>query len=75
VTTVTDEHDELPDEVESFRLLANEAREELGAAGYSDQRIDELADTFIADNVGQGAGEFVRWASLQGPVPTGEWPF
>jgi hypothetical protein len=59
-------------EVESARLLANEARDELGAAGYSDTRIDELADAFIADNVGQGIEEFVRWASLQGPIPDGE---
>ena len=59
-------------EVDSARLLANQVRPELGAAGFSDQRIDELADEFIADNVGQGTGEFLAWARLQGQIPDGE---
>ena len=70
----TPAHDPQPRgmEVESAHLLANDARQELGAAGFSDQRIDELADEFIANNVGQGTGEFLRWARRQGPVPAGE---
>ena len=59
-------------EVESARLLANEARPTLGAEGYADLRIDELASAFIARNVGQGTEEFLRWAREQGPVPSGE---
>jgi hypothetical protein len=59
-------------EVESARLLANEARPELGAEGYDDLRIDELADAFIARNIGQGLDEFLRWARIEGPIPSGE---
>ena len=59
-------------EVESARLLANQARPELGAVGYSDQRIDELADEFIADNIGQGLEQFLTWARLEGPIADGE---
>ena len=40
-------------EVESARLLANQARPELGAEGF-DQRIDELASEFIASDIGEG---------------------
>ena len=39
-------------EVESARLLANQARPELGAAGFSDERIDELASECIARDIG-----------------------
>ena len=59
-------------EVESARLLANEVRPTLGAEGYSDLRVDELADAFIARNIGQGEEEFLRWAREQGPIPSGE---
>jgi lycopene cyclase domain-containing protein len=59
-------------EVESARLLANEARPELGAEGYDNLRIDELADAFIARNIGQGLDEFLRWARIEGPIPSGE---
>jgi hypothetical protein len=55
-------------EVESARLLANEVRPVLGAEGFDDQRIDELASAFIAKDVGEGAEEFVRWARSQGQV-------
>jgi hypothetical protein len=64
--------DEAPEptapEVESARLLANQARPELGAAGFSDERIDELASAFIAKDVGEGVEEFLRWARQEGPV-------
>jgi hypothetical protein len=42
-------------EVESARLLANQARPELGAAGFSDQRIDELASEFIACDIARAS--------------------
>lgn len=53
-------------EVESARLLANQARPRLGAEGFSDQRIDELASAFIAKNIGETVEELVRWARLEG---------
>jgi hypothetical protein len=58
-------------EVESARLLANQARPELGADGFSDQRIDELASEFIARDIGEGLGEFLRWARAEGQLPQG----
>jgi hypothetical protein len=58
-------------EVESARLLANQARPELGAAGFSDQRIDELASEFIARDIGEGLDEFLRWARSEGQLPQG----
>ena len=67
--------DEIPEpeasEVESARLLANQARPELGAAGFSDQRIDELASEFIARDIGEGFEEFLRWARAEGQLPQG----
>ena len=58
-------------EVESARLLANQARSELGAEGFSDQRIDELASEFIASDIGEGLEEFLRWARAEGQLPQG----
>lgn len=55
-------------EVESARLLANDARPVLGAEGFDDQRIDQLADAFISDDLGEGLPEFLRWARVQGPI-------
>ena len=55
-------------EVESARLLANEVRPVLGAEGFDDQRIDELASAFIAEDIGEGTEEFVRWARAQGQM-------
>jgi hypothetical protein len=56
-------------EVESARLLANQARPRLGAEGFGDQRIDELASAFIAMDVGESLEGFLRWARAQGAVP------
>ena len=67
--------DEIPEpeasEVESARLLANQARPLLGAEGFSDQRIDELASEFIARDIGEGLEEFVRWSQAEGQLPQG----
>jgi hypothetical protein len=64
--------DEAPEpiapEVESARLLANQVRPVLGAEGFGDERIDELASAFIAKDVGEGLEEFLRWARLEGPT-------
>jgi hypothetical protein len=64
--------DEAPEptasEVESARLLANQARPVLGAEGFGDERIDELASAFIAKDVGESLEEFLRWARAEGPA-------
>jgi hypothetical protein len=54
-------------EVESARQLANDAREELRGTGFSDERIRQLADQFIAEDRGEGTREFVDWAKSLGP--------
>lgn len=53
---------------ERARLLADEARPLLGAEGFSDERIDELASAFVNDRVGVGAAQFVKWARAEGPI-------
>lgn len=58
-------------EVESARILANEARDELRAAGLSDAEIRRLADEFIALDRGEGLPEFVAWARTRGGQPKG----
>jgi hypothetical protein len=55
-------------EVESARLLANQARPVLGREGFGDERIDELASAFIAKDVGESLDEFLRWARAEGPA-------
>ena len=49
-------------EVESARLLANDARQALHAAGLSDTDIDRLADDFIAEDRGEATEPFIDWA-------------
>jgi hypothetical protein len=48
-------------EVESARLLANDAKEALRSDGYSEDRIRRLADEYIALDLGEGVPEFVAW--------------
>jgi hypothetical protein len=50
-------------EVESARLLANDARQALLAAGLSVEDIDRLADDFIAEDRGEATERFIDWAS------------
>jgi hypothetical protein len=66
----TPDHTPQPEaaEVESARLLANQARPRLAAAGFSDQRIDTLASAYIAQDVGESLEEFLRWAHGRGPA-------
>jgi hypothetical protein len=47
---------------------AGRARPLLGSEGFSDERIDELADAFVDDRIGEGAEQFVRWAMAEGPI-------
>jgi hypothetical protein len=54
-----------PDDV--ARRLADEARPQLGAEGFSDERIDELAFAFVNDRIGEGGAQFVAWAMAEGP--------
>jgi hypothetical protein len=49
------------------RRLAEEARPTLGAEGFSDERIDELAFAFVYDRIGEGTAQFVNWAMAEGP--------
>ena len=54
-------------EVESARLLANQARERLQGRGLSDEQIQKLADEYIALDRGEDLGEFIRWAEEVSP--------
>jgi hypothetical protein len=49
-------------EVESARLLMNDARSRLRALGLDDEVIRRLADRFVAEDRGQDADVFVDWA-------------
>jgi hypothetical protein len=53
-------------EVESARLLANQAKEELEGRGLQEDEIRRLADEYIALDLGEGVPEFVAWATTQG---------
>ena len=52
-------------EVESARLLENQARAELRAAGLTDQEIRRLADEYIALDQGEDLAAFTAWAKDQ----------
>lgn len=49
-------------EVESARLLANDAKEQLMRDGLSERDVRRLADEYIANDLGEGVAEFVAWA-------------
>jgi hypothetical protein len=49
-------------EVESARLLANQATPQLEREGLSDEQIRRLADEFVARDRGEALDEFVAWA-------------
>ncbi len=53
-------------EVESARLLEGEARRPLRDAGFTDERIRQLADQFVAEDRGQDTRTFLEWAKAQG---------
>ncbi len=57
--------DSAPDD--AVRRLVGEARPVLGAEGFSDERIDELAHAFVNDHIGKDSAEFVNWARAEGP--------
>jgi hypothetical protein len=53
---------------DAARRLADDARPVLGAEGFSDERIDELAYAFVNDRLGNDSAEFVNWAIAEGPI-------
>jgi hypothetical protein len=55
------------DQDDLARRLADDARPVLGAEGFSDERIDELASAFVTDHIGEGDEQFVNWARAEGP--------
>ncbi len=58
-------------EVESARLLANQARERLQGRGLSDEQIQKLADEYIALDRGEDLEAFIQWAA--NARPSGSW--
>lgn len=49
------------------RELADRTRPILGAEGFSDERVDELAYALVNDHVGKDSVQFVDWALAVGP--------
>lgn len=49
-------------EVESARMLANKSRPELERAGLEFDRIRQLADEYVALDLGNDLEAFTRWA-------------
>jgi hypothetical protein len=58
---------------ERTRRLADQARPFLAAEGFSNRRIDELAELFVAHDLG-GDDEFTAWALDEGWYPSGIEP-
>jgi hypothetical protein len=52
----------------SSHALADATRPQLGSEGFSDERIDELADAFVTMRIGETTEQFVNWALIQGPI-------
>jgi hypothetical protein len=61
-------------EVESARLLANQARAELSGTGLSEEDIRRLADEFVARDRGDEEETFVEWARHRCAEHSGEAP-
>jgi hypothetical protein len=57
-------------EVESARLLANQASERLRGEGFSEDRIRQLADEFVARDLGESVTQFIAWARDRGAAHT-----
>lgn len=49
-------------EVESARLLANDAGDALRVRGFRDEEIRRLADEYVALDVGEDTDAFILWA-------------
>jgi hypothetical protein len=59
--------EELPDvmQVEGAELLANEARPQLRALGFTDEEIDEWALTYIAMEGSGDVDSFIDWITQE----------
>jgi hypothetical protein len=53
-------------EVESARLLANQARDALEAQGLQEDEIRALADEYVALDLGEDLDEFMDWTMKHG---------
>jgi hypothetical protein len=53
-------------EVESARLLANQARDPLEGLGLDADEIRRLADAYVALDLGEDLDAFVEWAQTRG---------
>ena len=52
-------------DIESARILANDARSRLHDEGFEDSQIDDWADTFVSE-VGSGdVEEFIEWIRVK----------
>jgi hypothetical protein len=49
-------------EIESARLLANDARDALRVRGLQDEEIRRLADEYVALDLGEDTDTFILWA-------------
>lgn len=59
-----DVESETPDlaQIEAARLLANDARQQLQARGFSDEQIREWAETYVAEEGGTAdLPDFFNW--------------
>lgn len=59
---------ETPDlsQIEAARLLANDARGQLQARGFSDEQIRHWAETFVAEEGGSAdPPDFIAWIETQ----------
>jgi len=61
-------------EVESARLLANQAAPELEAEGLTEEQIRRLADEFVARDRSETVDAFVPWARERCRDHAGEPP-
>ncbi len=53
---------------ESAQILANEARDRLQSRGFSDTRIRELAEAYVAEEAASvDLEDFVDWVTFQRP--------
>jgi hypothetical protein len=59
------------EEVESARLLANEAMDVLVAGGFTRDDVRRFADEYIARHLGEGMPEFIEWAKKRAGRSTG----
>jgi hypothetical protein len=56
-------------QIEPAHLLANDVRAQLRERGFSDEQIDEWADTFIAEFGSGDATQFLAWIEEQEQTP------